>query len=153
MPFVWNPRNVAFSTFMNVVSVYAVAFEQMIVAAVREAIPLIDDDEVAREATEFLAAGGAALGMSPSSPQGAGAALPGPAADLRRRHRLLEEITDTKPLHYRLAYTPTWRRRSPCPSNSSSTTRTCCSARATIAFRHFCCGTSLKRWNTGVRRW
>ena len=54
VPFVWNPRNVAFSTFMNVVSVYAVAFEQMIVAAVREAIPLIADDDVAQEAKDFL---------------------------------------------------------------------------------------------------
>src|ERR1700753_1834475 len=50
----WNPENAAFSFFMNAPSIIAIGFEQMIVAAVQEAKPLIRDPEVAAEATAFL---------------------------------------------------------------------------------------------------
>ena len=54
MPFEWNPANPAFSFQMNATSMIAIGFEQMIVAAVQEAKPLITDPEVATEAMAFL---------------------------------------------------------------------------------------------------
>jgi hypothetical protein len=50
----WNPHSPAFSMSMNATSIIAVCFEQLLVAAVREAMPLIADPEVAAEATAFL---------------------------------------------------------------------------------------------------
>ena len=54
VPWEWNPANPQFSFFMNATSIIAICFEQMIVAAVQEAKPLITDPEVAAEATAFL---------------------------------------------------------------------------------------------------
>lgn len=54
VPWNWNPANPAFSLIMNATSMLAVAFEQMIVAAVTEAKPLITDPLIATEATAFL---------------------------------------------------------------------------------------------------
>ncbi len=54
VPFIWNPQNPAFSFQMNATSIMIVAFEKMIVAAVREAMPTITDPEVAAEADAFL---------------------------------------------------------------------------------------------------
>ncbi|WP_319449853.1 MULTISPECIES: metal-dependent hydrolase [unclassified Mycobacterium] len=54
VPWQWNPQNPAFSLFMNATSIIAICFEQMIVAAVQEAKPLITDPAVAAEATAFL---------------------------------------------------------------------------------------------------
>jgi predicted metal-dependent hydrolase len=54
VPWEWNPQNPAFSFFMNATSMIAICFEQMIVAAVQEAKPLITDPDVAAEATAFL---------------------------------------------------------------------------------------------------
>ena len=54
VPWNWNPQNPGFSFFMNATSIIAICFEQMIVAAVQEAKPLITDPAVAAEATAFL---------------------------------------------------------------------------------------------------
>ena len=54
VPFNWNAGNPAFSTYMNMVSIMAICFEKMLVAAVREAMPLITDSAVAEEADAFL---------------------------------------------------------------------------------------------------
>jgi len=54
VPWDWNPVNPAFSFSMNATSMIAIGFEQMIVAAVQEARPLMTDPEVAAEATAFL---------------------------------------------------------------------------------------------------
>jgi predicted metal-dependent hydrolase len=54
VPWEWNPHNPAFSFLMNATSIIAICFEQMIVAAVQEATPLITDPDVAAEATAFL---------------------------------------------------------------------------------------------------
>ena len=54
VPWEWNPENPQFSFFMNATSIIAICFEQMIVAAVQDAKPLLTDPEVAAEATAFL---------------------------------------------------------------------------------------------------
>ncbi len=104
VPFVWNPRNVAFSTFMNVVSVYAVAFEQMIVAAVREAIPLIADDDVAQEAKDFLRQEAQHSACHRRHLKSLVRHYPGLQQTFDDVIASFGEITDTKPLNYRLAY-------------------------------------------------
>jgi predicted metal-dependent hydrolase len=54
VPWEWNPQNPQFSFFMNATSIIAICFEQMIVAAVQDAKPLLTDPQVAAEATAFL---------------------------------------------------------------------------------------------------
>src|SRR5262245_23116587 len=54
IPFVWNEQNPAFSFQMNTTSLMAIGFEQMIVAAVQEAMPHFTDAAIAEEATAFL---------------------------------------------------------------------------------------------------
>lgn len=54
VPWMWNPASPAFSFSMNATSMIAIGFEQMIVAAVQEARPLITDPEVEAEAMAFL---------------------------------------------------------------------------------------------------
>ena len=46
VPFLWNPSNPAFSLQANAISFLAIAFEKFVVAAVREAMPQIEDPEV-----------------------------------------------------------------------------------------------------------
>ena len=54
VPWNWNPENPAFSLSMNATSMIAICFEQLLVAAVQEAKPLITDAAVEAEATAFL---------------------------------------------------------------------------------------------------
>ncbi|MBD0022574.1 metal-dependent hydrolase [Gordonia pseudamarae] len=104
LPFVWNPRNVAFSTFMNVVSVYAVAFEKMIVAAVREAIPLIDDEGAAQEAKDFLRQEAQHSACHRRHLKALVRHYPGLEQTFDAVIASFDEITETRSLEYRLAY-------------------------------------------------
>ena len=54
IPFCWNPGNPAFALQTNMISFMAIAFEKFIVAAVDEAVPLIEDPETRAEAQSFL---------------------------------------------------------------------------------------------------
>jgi predicted metal-dependent hydrolase len=54
VPWMWHPDSPAFSFSMNATSMIAIGFEQMIVAAVQEARPLITDPGVEAEAMAFL---------------------------------------------------------------------------------------------------
>lgn len=104
VPWGWNPDNPQFSFFMNATSIIAICFEQMIVAAVQEARPLLTDPEVAAEATAFLR----------QEAQHASTHRKHVAALIRRypglRHTLdaaigsFDEVTRTTSLKYRLAY-------------------------------------------------
>ena len=55
VPFAGTRRNPRSRSAMNTISIMAIGFEQMIVAAVTEAKPLITDPAVAEEAAAFLA--------------------------------------------------------------------------------------------------
>jgi predicted metal-dependent hydrolase len=104
VPWEWNPANPQFSFFMNATSIIAICFEQMIVAAVQEAKPLITDPEVAAEATAFLR----------QEAQHASTHRKHVAALIRRypglQHTLdaaigsFDEVTRTASLKFRLAY-------------------------------------------------
>lgn len=54
IPFNWNPSNPAFSLQANAISFLAIAFEKFVVAAVREAMPQIEDPAVLEEARAFV---------------------------------------------------------------------------------------------------
>jgi predicted metal-dependent hydrolase len=104
VPWEWNPANPQFSFFMNATSIIAICFEQMIVAAVQEAKPLITDPAVAAEAAAFLR----------QEAQHASTHRKHVAALIRRYAGLqhtfdaamdsFDEITRTAPLKFRLAY-------------------------------------------------
>jgi predicted metal-dependent hydrolase len=104
VPWDWNPANPQFSFFMNATSIIAICFEQMIVAAVQEAQPLITAPEVKAEATAFLRQ----EAQHSSSHRKHVAALirryPGLQHTLDAAIGSFERLTKTAPLKYRLAY-------------------------------------------------
>jgi predicted metal-dependent hydrolase len=104
VPWEWNPANPQFSFFMNATSMIAICFEQMIVAAVQEAKPLITDPEVAAEATAFLRQ----EAQHSSTHRKHVAALirryPGLQHTFDDAMASFEHVTATTPLKYRLAY-------------------------------------------------
>ncbi|WP_319430543.1 metal-dependent hydrolase [Mycobacterium sp. RTGN5] len=104
VPWEWNPANPQFSFFMNATSIIAVCFEQMIVAAVQEAAPLITDPEAAAEATAFLRQ----EAQHSSTHRKHVAALirryPGLANTLDDAIASFDHVTKTTPLKFRLAY-------------------------------------------------
>jgi predicted metal-dependent hydrolase len=104
VPWEWNPDNPQFSFFMNATSIIAICFEQMIVAAVQEAKPLITDPEVAAEATAFLRQ----EAQHSSSHRKHVAALikryPGLQHTFDAAMSSFDNVTATTSLKYRLAY-------------------------------------------------
>jgi predicted metal-dependent hydrolase len=104
VPWEWNPANPQFSFFMNATSIIAICFEQMIVAAVQEAAPLITDPEAAAEATAFLRQ----EAQHSSTHRKHVAALirryPGLAKTLDDAIASFDHVTKTTPLKFRLAY-------------------------------------------------
>jgi predicted metal-dependent hydrolase len=104
VPWDWNPANPQFSFFMNATSMIAICFEQMIVAAVQEARPLLTDPEVAAEATAFLRQ----EAQHSSTHRKHVAALirryPGLQQTFDAATASFDEVTNTTPLKFRLAY-------------------------------------------------
>jgi predicted metal-dependent hydrolase len=104
VPWEWNPANPQFSFFMNATSIIAICFEQMIVAAVQEAKPLITDSAVAAEATAFLRQ---EAQHSSTHRKHVGALIrryPGLQQTLDAATASFEQVTATTPVKYRLAY-------------------------------------------------
>lgn len=104
VPWEWNPANPQFSFFMNATSIIAICFEQMIVAAVQEAKPLLTDPEAAAEAKAFLRQ----EAQHASTHRKHVAALikryPGLQHTLDTAMASFDNVTATTPLKYRLAY-------------------------------------------------
>ncbi|GBG37389.1 metal-dependent hydrolase [Mycobacterium montefiorense] len=104
VPWVWHPENPAFSFFMNATSIIAICFEQMIVAAVQEAKPLMADADVAAEAIAFLRQ----EAQHSSSHRKHVSALikryPGLQQTFDDAMACFDTLTATKSLEFRLAY-------------------------------------------------
>jgi predicted metal-dependent hydrolase len=104
VPWEWNPANPQFSFFMNATSMIAICFEQMLVAAVQEAKPLITDPAVAAEATAFLRQ----EAQHSSTHRKHVAALirryPGLQHTFDSAMASFDEVTKTTPVKFRLAY-------------------------------------------------
>ncbi|BAX93874.1 metal-dependent hydrolase [Mycobacterium shigaense] len=104
VPFNWNADNPAFSTYMNMVSIMAICFEKMIVAAVKEAMPLIDDTGVAEEAEAFLRQEAQHASAHRQHLRALIRRHPGLQQTLDEAVASYDELTSTTPLNYRLAY-------------------------------------------------
>ena len=104
VPFNWNPANPAFSTYMNMVSIIAICFEKMIVAAVREVMPQITDPEVAEEADAFLRQEAQHASAHRQHIRALIRSHPGLQHTLDESIAAYDHLTETTPLAYRLAY-------------------------------------------------
>ena len=104
VPWEWNPQNPAFSFFMNATSIIAICFEQMIVAAVQEAKPLITDPEVAAEAMAFLRQEAQHSSTHRKHVNALIERYPGLQQTLDAALASFDDVTATKPLKFRLAY-------------------------------------------------
>ena len=104
VPWEWNPANPQFSFFMNATSMIAICFEQMIVAAVQEAKPLITDPEVAAEATAFLRQEAQHASTHRKHVDALIQRYPGLQRTFDDAMASFDEVTNTTPLKFRLAY-------------------------------------------------
>ncbi len=104
VPWEWNPDNPQFSFFMNATSIIAICFEQMIVAAVQEAAPLITDPEAASEATAFLRQEAQHSSTHRKHVSALIRRYPGLQQTLDAAVADYENLTRTAPLRFRLAY-------------------------------------------------
>lgn len=104
IPFRWHPTNPAFSIQMNAVSIIAIAFEKFIVAAVREAIPLITDPEAKEEAQAFLEQEAQHSMAHRRHLTALIRSHPGLQETLDGAIALYDRLTETETLEFRLAY-------------------------------------------------
>jgi predicted metal-dependent hydrolase len=105
IPFIWNPRNPTFSVFTNAVSFIAIVFEKLIVAATREAMPLITDAEAKSEADAFLRQEAQHANAHRQHVRALARRYPGLEDTLAEATRCFDRLTETAPLDFRLAYT------------------------------------------------
>lgn len=104
VPWVWHPENPAFSFFMNATSIIAICFEQMIVAAVQAAKPLMTDADVAAEATAFLRQEAQHSSSHRKHVNALIKRYPGLQQTLDDAMACFDTLTATKSLEFRLAY-------------------------------------------------
>ena len=104
VPFVWNPANPAFSFQMNATSMIAIGFEQMLVAAVQEAKPLMIDPEVEKEAMAFLRQEAQHSSTHRKHVTALIRHYPGLQETFDDMLASFDRVTETRPLQFRLAY-------------------------------------------------
>lgn len=104
VPWNWNPANPAFSLSMNATSIIAICFEQLIVAAVQEAKPLITDAAVDAEATAFLRQEAQHSSTHRKHVNGLIKSYPGLQQTFDEVMAAFDELTATATLDFRLAY-------------------------------------------------
>jgi predicted metal-dependent hydrolase len=104
VPWDWNPQNPAFSFSMNATSMIAIGFEQMIVAAVQEAKPLMTDAEVEAEAVAFLRQEAQHSSTHRKHVAGLIKRYPGLQRTFDDVLASFDRVTATRPLEFRLAY-------------------------------------------------
>ncbi len=104
VPFIWNPDNPAFSFNMNATSMIAIGFEQMLVAAIQEARPLITDQAIAEEATAFLRQEAQHSSSHRKHVNGLINRYPGLQETFDAVLASYDDVTANAPLNFRLAY-------------------------------------------------
>jgi predicted metal-dependent hydrolase len=104
VPWNWNPANPAFSLSMNATSMIAICFEQLLVAAVQEAKPLITDDAVSEEATAFLRQEAQHSSSHRRHVHALIKHYPGLQETFDEATAMYDDLTATTPLEFRLAY-------------------------------------------------
>jgi predicted metal-dependent hydrolase len=104
VPWNWHPDNPAFSLSMNATSIIAICFEQLLVAAVQEAKPLITEPAVAEEAVAFLRQEAQHSSTHRKHVNGLIKSYPGLQQTFDEATAAYDELTETTPLQFRLAY-------------------------------------------------
>ena len=104
VPWNWNPENPAFSLSMNATSMIAICFEQLLVAAVQEAKPLITEPGVQEEATAFLRQEAQHSSTHRKHVNALIKGYPGLQQTFDDATAEYDELTATAPLKFRLAY-------------------------------------------------
>jgi predicted metal-dependent hydrolase len=104
VPWNWNPANPAFSLSMNATSMIAICFEQLLVAAVQEAKPLITDHDVREEATAFLRQEAQHSSTHRKHVSALIKRYPGLQQTFDKATAVYDDLTATTPLAFRLAY-------------------------------------------------
>ncbi|MGO9380948.1 MAG: metal-dependent hydrolase [Mycobacterium sp.] len=104
VPMVWQPDNPAFSHAVNLMSFIAICFEKMIVDAVQKAKPHFTDPDVASEANAFLRQEAQHANAHRQHVTALIRRYPGLQDTLDAIMASYDQMTDTKPLEYRLAY-------------------------------------------------
>lgn len=103
-PFQWNPANPLFGFAGNILSFIAPPFERYMVAAARQAMPHLDDPEIAAEADAFLRQEALHAREHRRHVVALTQQFPGLAeisAEIERRY---DHLLETRPLAYHLAY-------------------------------------------------
>lgn len=104
VPFAWHPQNPEFAVMMNAVGVFVIGFEKYIVAAVRQAMPMITDPAVAAEADAFLRQEAQHARAHRMHMKALIRQYPGLQDTLDEVIASYDELFATKPLEYHLAY-------------------------------------------------
>jgi predicted metal-dependent hydrolase len=104
VPWNWHPANPAFSLSMNATSIIAICFEQLLVAAVQEAKPLIADPGVQEEATAFLRQEAQHSSTHRKHVNALIKSYPGLQQTFDDATAAYDALTATTPLEFRLAY-------------------------------------------------
>ncbi|MFT5221851.1 MAG: putative metal-dependent hydrolase [Glaciecola sp.] len=105
VPFLWNPHNPEFAIMCNAVGVLAIAFEKFVVATVKKAMPLITDPEVRAEADAFMRQEGQHARMHRAHITSLIRKYPGVQQTLDEAVAAFDELLETKPVEFNLAYT------------------------------------------------
>lgn len=104
VPFQWQPANPSFGLFGNAFTFIAIAFERYLVAATRQALPLIEDAAVAEEADAFIRQEAQHARAHRAHAQAMIANYPGLADTMTRLTATYDALLESKPLEYHLAY-------------------------------------------------
>lgn len=105
VPYLWNPDNPEFAVMCNGVGVLAIAFEKFVVASLKQAMPLITDDAVREEADAFMRQEGQHARMHRKHVAALTARYPGVQDVLDEAVASFDELLDTRPIEFNLAYT------------------------------------------------
>lgn len=105
VPFVWNPENPEYAILCNAIGILAIAFEKFVVATMKKAIPMITDDEIREEAEAFMRQEGQHARMHRKHIAGLCRQYPALQQTLDQAVASFDELLDTKPIEYNLAYT------------------------------------------------
>lgn len=103
-PFQWNPANPVFGLSMNTLTFIAPPFERYIVVAVREAMRVIDDPDALSEADAFLRQEAFHARAHRVHVAALVEQYPALAELSRELDRRFDELLDTQPLEFHLAY-------------------------------------------------
>lgn len=103
-PFIWNPENPGFSIAMNKLSFLAIGFEKYICRAVQAAEPMIKDPAILEEAKAFRLQEAIHSMAHRKHVNALIAQYPGLKGTLDRTIKSYDDLYESKPLDYHLAY-------------------------------------------------